>query len=208
MADSPQLKEWFALRRRAIHEKVECHEILRRNGFTFKHSSLREEQVSCPFHGRDEDPSARVYPTTPQSFSHVYCFVCKPSPPWDAISLWRKFSGEEKKHHAILTELERTFGIEPPPIPEGGLSPKEPTVDESQKEDFERLLNACEVRLRDSRTQYQQLEDMSGYLLAGSILDKATFQVSTGALSYGEGLQVLHKLLQKIGEKVRSCPEP
>lgn len=208
MSDSPGLKEWFALRRQAIHDKVECHEILRRNGFSFRHTSDREEQFACPFHGKDEKPSARVYPSGPQSFSHVYCFVCKPSPPWDAIALWKKFSGEDKKHHTILSELEKTFRIEVPPIPDGTDLPKEPSVNDKKREEFEHLLEACEVRLIDAKTQYRQINDMTGYLAAGSILDKASYQTSTGDLNYIEGLALLNKLMQKIGERIRSCPEP
>lgn len=203
---SPQVKEWYALRRKAIHEKVECHEILRRNGFGFKHTSDREEQFSCPFHGKDEKPSARVYPSNPQSRSHVYCFVCKPSPSWDAIALWKKFSGEDKGHHAILSEIEKAFGIEVPPMPEGSALPKQPSIDEAKQAELERLLEACEVRLLDAREDYRQLGDMSGYLVAGSILDKVTSQIGQGDLNFSEGLVILQKLRQKIGERIR-CQE-
>lgn len=194
------------MRRRTIKEKVECHEVLRRNGFSFRHSSDQEEQFSCPFHGRDEKPSARVFPSEGQNHSHVYCFVCKPSPPWDAISLWKKFSGDDKKHHTILSELEKAFGIEAPPIPDGTKLPQGPTHDELKKDEFGTLLEACETRLIDSKVDYHRFGDLRGYLMVGSVLDKANYQTAHGHMAYGEGVLLLHKVMQKIAERIRGCP--
>lgn len=198
---SEETKAWYALRIKNIHEKVSVHDILRLNGIQFKHVGDREEQFSCPFHGKDEKPSARVFPSDANSHSHVWCYVCKER--WDAIALWKKYSGEEKKFHAILSEIEKHYGIPTPPIPKGGTR-QTPSTDERQKTAWEQFYRACEDRLLSVRDSYVAKQDMQGYLLAGSILDKALHQVSEGRLTFGEGLEVMRRLMQKIGERVRA----
>lgn len=39
-----------------------------------------EQQISCPFHGQDNSPSMRIYPST----NSCHCFTCQKS--WDPIS--------------------------------------------------------------------------------------------------------------------------
>ncbi len=201
MADEA-IKIWYDLRKKAIHDKVGVHDILRRNGVKFRHTGDREEQFSCPFHGKDEKPSARAFPTDPRSPSHVWCYVCRER--WDVIALWKKYYGSDKKFHAVLSEIEKYYNIIPPPVPEGAFK-QQPSGNEQQKLDFERLYQACEDRLVAERGAYVQMGDMNGFLVAGSILDKATFQVAEGTLSYLEGLELMKKLLKKIGERVRSA---
>lgn len=200
MADEA-VKVWYDLRKKAIHEKVGVHDILRNNGIKFRHMGDREEQFSCPFHGKDEKPSARAFPTTPQSPSHVWCYVCRER--WDAISLWKKYSGDESKSfHRVLSEIEKHYNITPPPVPEGGFK-NLPSVDDQQKADFERIYRACEERLISERGAYVEMGDMNGYLVAGSILDKALHQIGDGQLGYRDGTELMKKLMQKIGERIR-----
>lgn len=203
MADDA-IKAWYAMRTRAVHERVTVHDILRRNGVSFRHTGDREEQVSCPFHGKDENPSARVYPTTPRSPSHVWCFVCRER--WDAISLWKKYSdGEGKSFHRLLSELEKLYNIETPPVPEGAFDRNGGGASDTEqsKQAFEAYYALVERRLVDVRSDYVKLGDMNGYLVAGSILDKVYHQTSEGQLGFKEGHEVLERLLKKIGEKIR-----
>lgn len=44
-----------------------------------------ERQCSCPFHGEDKHPSARIYVKT----NSMYCFTCKKS--YDVIDIIREF---------------------------------------------------------------------------------------------------------------------
>ena len=205
MADEAAIKAWYGMRTRAIHERVTVHDILRRNGVSFRHTGDREEQVSCPFHGKDENPSARVYPSTPRSPSHVWCFVCRER--WDAISLWKKYSGgEDKTFHQLLTELEKLYGLQTPPVPEGAFDRGNGGIPDAErlKQEFESYYALVERRLIDVRSDYEKLNDMTGYLVAGSVLDKVYHQTSEGHLTFKDGLDVLQRLLKKIGEKIRS----
>jgi hypothetical protein len=201
MADETAIKAWYAIRTKAIHERVTAHDILRRNGVSFRHTGDREEQFSCPFHGKDENPSARVYPSSPRSPSHVWCFVCRER--WDVIALWKKYSGgENKSFHRLLSELEKLYGIETPAVPEGAFD-RGVSVSDQDKHEFERLYGVCELRLKGAREDYVRLADMNGYLVAGSILDKVYYQVGEGTLTHRDGLNILNRLMVKIGERVR-----
>jgi hypothetical protein len=198
---SPEVKAWYQIRIRAIHTRATAHDILRRNGIELKNTGEREEQFSCPFHGRDEKPSARVYPGSPQSPSHIWCFVCKER--LDAIGLWRKFNGgEDKSFHASLAEMERHYGLPTPAVPADARRIPQP-VAEKDKGEFERLCGLCEHRLRDTRDDYVRLNDMTGYLAAGAVLDRTLHQTNEGHMGFREGVEVLKILIQRIGEKVR-----
>jgi len=200
----PDLKSWYALRARNVHEMVSAHDILRQHGVQFRHGGDREEQISCPFHGKDEHPSARIYPTTPQSPSHVWCFVCRER--WDCITIWKKYAGGEgKSFHRILSEIEKQFRITVPDIPKGSFELK---IDDGQKAklEFERYTEVVEQRLVSVRQDYVKLQDMQGFLRAGSVLDRLIHQTSVGHVEYSKGLVLLRLLVAKIGERVRSVP--
>lgn len=188
------LKAWFELRKNAIHERVSSHDVLRDNGVKLVYAGEREEQFSCPFHGKDSKPSARVFPSTPQSPSHAWCYVCRER--WDVITLWQKYHGTEG-FHKTLSAIERHYNIPTPPVPDG---PLEYTSDNTSKDRFKELYEVCESRLRSERSAY----DLKSYLLMGSFLDKALSQVNSGKLSYGEGIELMTKLRAAIIQKVAS----
>ncbi len=190
------LKAWFEQRKNAIHERVSSHDILRDNGVKLVYAGEREEQFSCPFHGKDSKPSARVFPSTPQSPSHAWCYVCRER--WDVITLWQKYHGTEG-FHKTLSAIEKHYNIPTPPVPEGPINYD--GVD-SKKGLFESLHQSCEDRLKTTRSEH----DLKSFLLFGSFLDKAFHQVTSGTLSYPEGVELLHKLMDKIGQKIRNVP--
>jgi hypothetical protein len=200
MAENESIKAWYAIRIKAIHAKASAHDLLRRHGVQFKNTGDREEQFSCPFHGKDTNPSARIYPESPNSPSHVWCFVCRER--WDVIALWKKFYGADKKFHGLLRDIERYYGIVTPPVPEGAY---ETVVDDTDSQAFDHLYEACEDRLRSVRDDYVRVDDMKGYLLVGSILDKAFHQTNEGKLTFKEGVDLLSKLVIKIRERVQSA---
>jgi hypothetical protein len=196
--------EWNRQRVENIHQHVTAYDVLSRGGVEFKGTGSDEEQFSCPFHGMDRKPSARYYPEDAQSRSHAWCFVCQE--PWDAISLWRRFhGGEEMSFTRALSGIEQEYGLEAPPMPSGAVS-RQPEGSKDMAA-FEALYEACEGRLRSGRPAYRQLDDMVGYLSAGQVLDKLRYRVDKRQMTPEQGQGVLQQLLDRIGAKVRSCPD-
>lgn len=202
---------WYQRRKEAIHSRVSAYDVLRHNGVDLNQSTDdREEQISCPFHGEDKKPSARVYPEDGDRPSHVWCFVCQ-AKGWDAIGLWRQFNGgpENCKFSQALSGIERAFGM-PTPEPPTGESVAEQgrpkVVEDPSLDGFKAKYVLCEKRLVHCKASFQHLGDMAGYLAAGSILDKAKYRVDTKVWSSTKGIQVLDQLLEKIFERVSKCP--
>ena len=66
-----------------INEEVSIYELFDRADPPVKYlTDVKPCQISCPFHGQDTHPSARVYPDT-NSFR---CFYCSKS--WGAVTFW------------------------------------------------------------------------------------------------------------------------
>lgn len=195
------LKEWIRRRIGNIHEHVTVYDVLSRRDVSLPFEG-RPVQFSCPFHGRDTSPSARAYPESNEGPSHVWCFVCQER--WDVISLWRKFEGGEKKFTRSLSEIEQAFALDRPAFPEGveGFTADSEELPEQNFEMFQRLYRACDQRLREAKVVY----DMQGYLKAVTVLERVYNQVMHSKLPLEEGERVLRVLLDKIGERLRSCP--
>jgi hypothetical protein len=192
-------RQWIAERVATIHQTVTAHDVLTRNGIRLKYGG-REEQISCPFHGRDTKPSARVYEASARSPSHVWCFVCQKN--WDAIGLWKKFDGrEDLKFAAVLRDIESAYGIVPPPMPEGVSGDYEPEEDPLVLE-VATLFEACEKRLRSAKHNFE----MVPFLKLGVILDRLRHRLDERKIDYEKAKVVLRQVLDKIGEVVRSCP--
>jgi len=100
------------LRIRRIRDKVTLFSLYPKlTGKTVITSFDVPQQVRCPFHGKDNKPSARLYPST----DRFYCFVCKES--MDAFSFFQAFTGmsfEEDRDNAenLLTEIEEEYNLE------------------------------------------------------------------------------------------------
>jgi len=196
-------QQWIQERVAAIHQRVSAYEVLVHHGVNLRSGGTREEQFSCPFHGQDRKPSARVYPEDARSPSHAWCFVCQER--WDSIAIWRKFNGgEDKPFSRALMEMEQAYGLETPKLPKD-LTFETPEVDKAFDE-FDALYEICESRLRKARSAYKAIDDLNGFLVAGSILDKVRSQVDSCKLAPVAAMQILRQLLDRVGEKVRACP--
>ena len=188
-------RRWVQARIEAIRKNVSAHDVLRRNGITLRYSEDREEQFSCPFHGIDKMPSARVYPETVRGPSHVWCFVCHEN--WDSIKLWQKFGGGETKFTRVLAEMERAFGITPPerpPTPAEMADYVDPEVTE-----VEMLFAVCERHLRHSKAAFEP----KAHFTVGSILDRLRYQFDNGAISVEKAKGVIQQVLDKIRSRER-----
>lgn len=197
--DNELLGEWYRKRVEGIHSRVSIFDVLRKNGVAFKQAGDdRAEQISCPFHGVDAKPSCRVFPADNNSNSHAWCYVCQER--WDVISLWQKFTGQTKFGSA-LSEIERSFGVQTPEMPEG-VSFSAPSKHEKSLEEFDSLYAICERRLVETRFAFE----MKPFLVLATALDRIRSRIDSGHLPVDEGLTTLRKILDKVGETVRSCP--
>jgi hypothetical protein len=209
---SGALKEWYQQRVEAIHLRVSAYDVLRHNGIELKQNADdRAEQISCPFHGKDTDPSCRIYPGDGvENPSHVWCFVCQ-EPHWDAIGLWRKFNGgrDNCSFTQALSGIEQAYGLETPPPPDGKTvqEVQRKTEEEESLDEFKKLYMATERRLISCKDSYRYMKDLQGYLAAGSALDKIRYRVvEVKAWPASKGTKTLEQLLEKIREKVGQCP--
>lgn len=200
------LRQWLQERVKNVHQHVSAYDVLRKGGVELKQSGdNEEEQFSCPFHGVDRKPSARVYPTSGHAHSHAWCFVCQEKH-WDAIGLWRKFhGGEDKSFSRVLTEMEQAYGLTPPPMPRQAAHRQEAKA--TSMESFDALYESCERRLRGTRGSYHKLGDPVGYLSAGQVLDKLRYRVDKKLTPPEKGKEILRQLLDRIAAKVSQCPD-
>lgn len=193
-------KQWFRERIDAIHTRVTAYDVLRMHSVDLSQASEdREEQFSCPFHGEDKKPSARVYPARDNNPSHAWCFVCQ-EPGWDVIGLWRKFNN--LSFGQALNRLEREFNLPTLEAPRGISEPSK--VDENLAA-FKRTYLHCESRLLSCKSVYRKQEDMRGYLNAGSILDRTKFKVDNNLWTPERGVSVLLALFERIRIKTKTC---
>jgi hypothetical protein len=193
-------RQWIAQRVEAVHRNVTIYDILSRNGVKLRGID-REEQFSCPFHGKDTKPSARAYPANARGHSHVWCFVCNER--WDVIKLWKKFQSypDDVKFGKLLREIEGAFGIIAPETPEDAdeyVPEEDPAYIEVQ-----RLFRACEHRLRTKRRAF----DMTSFLRIGVVLDRLRLQVEEQKIPLTKARDVLTQVQDKIGARIRACPE-
>ena len=198
---SDSAKHWVKQRVSVLHNRVTADDVLARNGISLRYNGSKEEQLSCPFHGQDNKPSARFYPESVKGPSHVWCFVCQEKG-WDCIGLWKKFTGFEGRFTGLLRDLERSYGITPPEPPRFGTYEADEVQDEAVDE-VKKLFGVCERRLRSAKRCF----DMRPYLTLGSVLDRLAFALNEGALTPTKALPVLRTVLDKIGEKERACPD-
>lgn len=201
--------DWLRQRVENIHAQVTAHAVLTRYGVNLVASEDDEEQFACPFHGLDKKPSARVYPASPSGPTHAWCFVCQER--WDSIALWKKFNDPNAKFSQTLREIEEAFGLQRPPPPDGSALPEapDPGVEAAKAAlaEFKRLLGVVDRRLRSTRGAFRQLDDLHGFLVLGQVADKLASQVERGKADPADASSTMHRLLDKIAEKVRQAPE-
>ena len=191
--------EWMKQRSQAVRDNISARDVLRHFGVSLKFAGeAHEEQISCPFHGKDNKPSARVYPSGPRSSSHVWCFTCQKN--WDVFGLWRNFMGhgEEIKFSTVIFELEKAFGILPPEAPDL-LEPKDTAPTEAER-DLERLFEVCENRLREAKPKYE----CEKFFLAGQLLDKWRYRFDNRTLPVAELDKLLRSFIERVGERIRA----
>jgi hypothetical protein len=190
-------KAWMKARRDAVLGRVTAYEVLRRFGVDLRQGGDgAEEQFSCPFHGKDEKPSARVYPQNNKGYSSCYCFVCRKQ--WNAIDLWHNFSGGEpgKGFGGTLAQMERAYGLKPPERPEVVAV----TEDTRQLDEAKALLDVCERRLLAAKP----VCPMQVYLVLGTVLDRLWARLEAGKVTYTAVQATAAKVLARVGTYERA----
>jgi hypothetical protein len=186
-------RDWYKLRVENIREHVSAADVLTRHGVTLHRNGQQPEQMSCPFHGKDDHPSAKYFPDEGSSHSHVWCFVCHEN--WDVIKLWKKFTGTER-FTEILHQIERAFGLTRPEPPITTLredeAPRDPLAEESRV-----LFNLCESRLREFRDVFE----MMPHLKLGALVDHTRFYLEHGQISHATAIERLTVILTRIAER-------
>lgn len=192
-------KAWFDSRLETIRQRVTVFDVLRRNGVTLLQSGDdREEQIPCPFHGKDSKPSARVYPPSDDRPSGgAWCFVCQER--WDVFALWKKFGDPDVSFGKIIWEIEQAYGIDAGPAPDVlSESPKQ-TKAAADTEQFKRKAKLTEDRLIWGREAYRKYpEGLIKFLLHGQAIDKVLWAVQNKRATLEQGTAVLDKLLDWI----------
>ena len=190
------LTAWRQARVAAIHAKVTAFDVLRHFGFELKQrGENREEQVSCPFHGKDTKPSARVYPASSTKHSSVWCFVCQEQ--WDAIALWRKF--KNVSFSQALSEIEHFYGIRSFDAPSAPSQQAERQAEEIAE--LERMFDIAEARLRGAKDNF----DMVGFFTVGAVLDRLRHDFEERKTPNKVVQVTLTKVLDKIGTRCRAA---
>lgn len=191
-------RDWYDARIAAVHDHVSAYDVLNRYGVKLRYGGGRGEQMFCPFHGNTKTMAAKYHPKDVRSPDHVWCFVCNER--WDCIKLFQKFENlTADKFTVVLRSLERAYGIIPPERPPS--SSDEPDDHETEEIDVE--FAVAESRLKYARKAF----DMKGYLTVGSILDRLRWQFENQKVLPSTVHVTLVKVLDKIGQKARSCPE-
>lgn len=190
-------RRWIAERITTIHATASAADVLRRNGVKLRYGGKRPESIFCPFHGNTKTMAARFHPADSRKPDHVWCFVCNEQ--WDCISLTKKFEGYTGKFSGLLRIIERDYGITPPEAP--------PIVPDDEPDERELAsvlldLDVCERRLKMARRAF----GMQGYLILGSVLDRVTHGLNAGTVPLSKAKETLRLVLDKIGEKERTCP--
>jgi len=88
-----------------VNERVSIFDLFDEYGVKYYSREISGPKMSCPFHGADTDPSAKVYPET----NSLYCWTCSSS--WDAISFYAQANGMYKTDESG----------KPLPDPKGGM---------------------------------------------------------------------------------------
>lgn len=191
-------RRWMAERILAIHANVSAADVLSRHGIKLRYGGQRPEQLYCPFHGNTKSMAARFHPSDARRSDHIWCFVCAEQ--WDAITLTKKFEGYEGRFSGLLRIIERDYGLTTPEAP--AVIPGDAQDDRGVLE-VQELLDVCEKRLRLARRVFE----MRGHLLLGSVLDRVTHGIQEGSVTTVSANDTLRRVLDKIGEKERACPD-
>jgi hypothetical protein len=190
--------QWVRDRIQNVKSAVTAHDVCRHFGVKLRYAgSSHSEQLSCPFHGPDNRPSAKIHPESARSASALYCFVCQKR--WGVIDLWRMFKqyGDDIRFTQVLFEIERAFGIT---VPDGPAWEREEKGPSEAEVDARNLLDVCERRLRDAKPKFS----CEGFMKVSYALDLAWGEFESRASPAEDTKAKARVILDVIGRKIRA----
>ena len=201
MAIDPRTQDWIRRRAAAVRDVYTAYDCLCENG----HGTLIPDkdtaiQISCPFHGPDNRPSARFYPALGGRPDYVRCYFCKEN--WNAIDLFMRFKG--LKFMDALRDLERRFRIRVPERPEGSdfvEPPDKESVDYVSEawRDVARVMPILEKKLERIRDRASLVD----YVKFCRVLDAVQWDFDR---NQGESTPAMILVLDKLRGMMDSVP--
>ena len=161
MKDIKKLKE-------LIIEKVDLSEVMQDYNvdFVYNPSRIHEVQFRCPFHGKDNKPSARLYKET----KSIFCWVCHKT--WDVITFIR--DKENISYKAAMGFIIRKYKVDTSSIPDG------PSIDltkhHSSISEIDKLMPAIADRINELKFK----TPLDKYKILWSVYDKILYRSSKG----------------------------
>jgi hypothetical protein len=190
---------WIRSRADTLLSAITAQDVLRHFGTTLNRGDDQQEQISCPFHGEDKSPSARVYPGDGTSRSGLYCWVCQKR--WDIFGIYKMFHGDEQmKFGEVVRGLERAFGITPPEMSTDNWEAEDSGPSDREQGVLD-LLETCERRLKQGKAKFT----LSGFMTVGKLLDHLHFSMRAKDMELAQIEGRAKLILDKIGEKIRSA---
>lgn len=87
-----------------IQEEVSIYDLFKEAAPSIRVATTGKPcQISCPFHGDDAHPSARVYPDG----NFMRCYYCSES--WDVIKFWAQINGWWRDEEAGKLDIRRAI---------------------------------------------------------------------------------------------------
>lgn len=188
-------KDYWELRVSKIKEKVSLRNLIDRY-----HISCQSQgditQLHCPFHGKDQHASARIYET-----NTMYCWVCSKS--WDVISFVKDYENLKSFSEACKF-IEKIYGIEKTDFVTSYKEPsfedylEEIKLDNTKEKNFDKEFETITNMLKRNKKRLN-LEQYSKYFYyLDNLYSKYKINEYKNDISLGYALKNIHEEIYNI----------
>jgi CHC2 zinc finger len=174
-----------------IIQTVDFAQVMLQYGVRFMFDPLRasEVQLRCPFHGKDNKPSARYYRST----QSMYCWKCCKK--WDVITFIRDKEGF--KYGETLHYIVNRFGVDLSSIPDEPLPSETNKFESEAKSDTKSVSDAAVLIKVQNNLQH----DLRGKIAFEKYRALCTVLVSS-RFAMSQGVDVLETAI-KLENKIK-----
>lgn len=201
--ERPDVKDWIRRRVQAVRDVYTAFDAMMEGG----HGEMIPDpdtasQISCPFHGPDNRPSARFYPRMGGTHDYVHCYFCKES--WDSVNLYMRIKG--LRFMDALKDLERRYHVKVPVRPDMPDDYEEPPDKSSADyvseawQDVGRVLPILETKLRRLR----DAASMTDYVKFCRVLDAVAWDLDRNKGEQTPQMVVVLDKLRKMMDGLRT----